>query len=247
VSVARAPRGNGAARRRPGERPAVLVVEDDPELRRLTRRALELAGYDVQEAADGSTALALASDPALVLVVLDVMLPGLDGVTLCRRLRERSDVSILMITALSREEDIVRGLDAGADDYLGKPFGVDELLARTRAVLRRAAPLRRGARGKYVHGDLTVDLAARRVTVGSRAVALTPTEYALLAALVAAPGRLHTHYELLDRVWRRGDAADRHVLEVTIGRLRRKLEPDPTRPIHVLTSPRAGYLVPRGD
>jgi two-component system KDP operon response regulator KdpE len=222
-------------------------VEDEPELRRIGRRALELAGYEVREAADGATALALASDPALALVVLDVVLPGLDGLTICRRLRERSDVSILMVTALSREEDIVRGLDAGADDYLGKPYGVDELLARTRAVLRRAVPLRRRARGRYVHGDLTVDVATRRVAVAGRAVALTPTEYALLAALVAAPARLHTHYELLDRVWERGDAGDRHILEVTIGRLRRKLEAHPTRPVHVLTGPRAGYLVPGGE
>jgi len=113
MSAARAPRGDEAARRRPSERPVVLVAEDEPELRRLTHRALELAGYEVRDAADGVTALALASDPAVALVILDVTLPGLDGLTLCRRLRERSDVSILMVTALSHEEDIVRGLDAG--------------------------------------------------------------------------------------------------------------------------------------
>src|SRR5215212_551015 len=114
MSAVRVPRGDDAARRRPDERPVVVVAEDEPELRRLTRRALELAGYEVREAADGATALALASDPAIALVILDVTLPKLDGLTLCRRLRERSDVSILLITALSHEEDIVQGLDAGA-------------------------------------------------------------------------------------------------------------------------------------
>ncbi len=238
MSAARPPRRAASPPR------VVLVVEDDPVIRRLTRRALELEGYQVREAVDGPTALAAAADPTLDLIVLDVMLPGLDGVALCRRLRERSDVSILMVTPLAREEDIVRGLDAGADDCLGKPFGVDELLARVRAILRRSYPLRRGSRGRYVHGDLVVDLAARQVSRGGRPVELSPTEYALLAALASEPGRVHTHYELLDRVWSRDDAADRHVLEVTVARLRRKLEADPRHPVHLLTSPRAGYLVP---
>ncbi len=226
------------------QQPLVLVVEDDPEIRRIARRALELEGYRVREAVDGATALAQAADPAIALIVLDVMLPRLDGIALCQRLRERSDVNILMLTALSREEDVVRGLDAGADDYLGKPFGVDELLARVRAVLRRSYPLQRDAPARYEHGELVVEFATRRVTVAGRTVALSSTEYALLALLAAEPGRVHTHYELLDRVWSRDHNSDRHVVEVTVARLRRKLEPDPHEPIHVLTSPRAGYLVP---
>ncbi len=229
------------------ELPTVLVAEDDPGVMRPVRRALEMSGYRVLTAADGETALALASDHALALVVLDIGLPRLDGLTVCQRLREFSDVYVIIITARGQEEDVVRGLDAGADDYLAKPFGIDELLARARAVLRRARQPPEKPRAAYTTGDLTVDFAWRRATVAGRDVRLTPTEYRLLATLAAHPGLVLTQRQLLEEIWGPESANDRRLLQVNVTRLRRKLEPDPDRPRYIITTPGVGYGVPKPD
>jgi DNA-binding response OmpR family regulator len=230
------------------EQPAtILVAEDDPEMLRAVRRALELAGYHVLVAQDGATALALASEEALALLVLDIGLPRLDGLTACRRVREFSDMPIIMITARGQDEDVVRGLDAGADDYLPKPFSIDQLLARVRARLRRTRPTADKPRAAYTHGALVVDFAWRRASVGGREIRLSPTEYRLLATLAAYPGLVLTKHQLLESVWGAESAHDRHLLQVNMTRLRRKLEPDPDHPRYIITTPGVGYGVPKPE
>jgi DNA-binding response OmpR family regulator len=232
--------------RRKSRLPLVLVVEDDAGLRRIIRRSLELSDFRVLEAQDGASALELASSEDLALILLDINLPAMDGLTVCKRVREFSAVYIMMITALGREEQIVRGLDAGADDYLAKPFGIDQLLARIRAVLRRTRlPERPSESAMYEYEGLTVDLAWHRVTVDGQDVPLTPTEYRLLACLVANAGLVLTQQQLLHKVWGEEYADERHILHVNIGRLRRKIEADPEQPRYVLTKTNIGYFVPR--
>jgi DNA-binding response OmpR family regulator len=226
--------------------PLVLVVEDDGQLRRLIRRSLELSEFRVIEAQDGATALELASTQDLAMILLDINLPALDGLTVCQRVREFSSVYIILITALGREEQIVRGLDAGADDYLPKPFGIDQLLARMRAVLRRnRLPEPTNETSAYDYEGLHVDLAWHKVAVEGRDVALTPTEYRLLACLVTNAGLVLTQQQLLEKVWGDQYADERHILHVNVGRLRRKLEADPDHPRYVLTKPGIGYYIPR--
>jgi DNA-binding response OmpR family regulator len=229
------------------KRPTVLVAEDDPGMLRLVRRSLELAGYRVLVAQDGVKALELASEEELAMILLDIGLPGLDGLTVCRRVREFSEVHIIMITARGLEEDIVRGLEAGADDYLPKPFGVDQLLARVKAVLRRARPTGEKPHATYTYEALSIDFAAHRVTLDGEDVRLTPTEYQLLAALASHPGLVLTQQQLLERVWGAEYGNDRHILQVNVGRLRRKIEPDPEHPRYILTRAGVGYLVPRPE
>jgi DNA-binding response OmpR family regulator len=224
----------------------VLVAEDDTGLLRLMRRALERAGYRVLVAQDGPTALELVSSEELALVLLDIALPRLDGLTLCRYIREFSDVYIILIAARPSEEgDVVRGLDLGADDCLARPFSVDELLARVRAVLRRGRAEPEAPRAAYICDDLVVNFAWHCVMVGGREVPLTPTEYRLLATLASYPGLPLTQRQLVERVWGPDYAGGIHALQVNIGRLRRKLEPDPQRPRYILTKPGVGYCVPR--
>jgi DNA-binding response OmpR family regulator len=227
--------------------PTVLLAEDDRELLRLVRRSLELAGYRVLSAQDGATALELASTENLALILLDIGLPGMDGLTVCRRVREFSEVYVIMITAWGREEDIIRGLEAGADDYLPKPFGVDQLLARVKAVLRRARPTAEKPRASYQYGGLVIDFAAHRVTIDGAEVKLTPTEYQLLATLASHPGLVLTQHQLLERVWGQDYTADRHLLHVNIARVRRKIEPDPDNPRYLITRTGVGYLIPKPD
>ena len=227
--------------------PTLLLAEDDPGMLRLVRRSLELEGYRVMVAQDGATALELASSEDLALLLLDIGLPGMDGLTVCRRVREFSEVYVIMITAWGREEDIVRGLEAGADDYLPKPFGVDQLLARVKAVLRRARPTGEKPRKSYQYGGLVVDFAAHRVTVDGAEVKLTPTEYQLLATLASHPGLVLTQHQLLERVWGPDYTADRHLLHVNIARVRRKIEPDPDNPRYLITRTGVGYLLPKPD
>lgn len=230
-----------------GTTPLVLIVEDDPGMLRLVRRSLELTGYQVLCAGDGPTGLELASSRPVGLLLLDLLLPGMDGLTVCRRIREFSDMHIIMMTAVGREEDIIRGLDAGADDYLPKPFSIDQLLARVRAVLRRARPATPPPRSKYVCGGLEVDFAWHRVTVHGREVRLTPTEYNLLVCLASHPGVVLTIQQILERVWGEAYADDRHLLQTNVGRLRRKIEPDPEHPRYVQNTPGVGYAVPKAD
>ena len=241
------PRGRGRGGQR-ARGPVILVAEDDAGLRRIIRFTLEKEGFRVLEAQDGATALELAATEDLAVILLDINLPALDGLTVCRRVREFSSVYIILITALGREEEIVRGLDAGADDYLPKPFGVGQLLARIRAVMRRSRAPEERTHSVYSYEGLIVDLAWHKVTVRDKDPGLTPTEYRLLAYLVANAGLVLTQQQILEHVWGEEYATDpsaKHILHVTIGRLRRKIEADPEHPVYVLTRGGVGYYVPR--
>lgn len=218
----------------------ILVVDDEPQILRSLRTTLASHGYDVQTAASGEEALTLAEGRMPDLVVLDLVLPGLSGIEVCGYLRARSPVPILVLSARGDERDKVAALDLGADDYLTKPFGTGELLARIRAALRRAA----GAHGPLPvveAGALRIDFDRRYVTLDGAEVRLTPTEFDLLKALAAHAGRVLTHTYLLRTVWGPEYEQDSQVLRVFIGQLRRKVESDPSRPAHIVTEPGVGY------
>ena len=218
----------------------ILVVDDEPQILRSLRTTLASHGYDVQTAATGEEALAAVDGRLPDLVVLDLVLPGLSGLEVCRHLRARSSLPILVLSARGDERDKVAALDLGADDYLTKPFGVNELLARIRAALRRAV----GARGPSAvveAGALRVDFDRRQVTLDGADVRLTPTEFDLLKVLVANAGRVLTHGYLLRTVWGPEYEGESQLLRVFIGQLRRKVERDPSRPRHILTDPGVGY------
>lgn len=222
----------------------VLIVDDEPRLVRLVRANLEAEGYDVLTASEGGEALRLVDAERPDLVILDVMLPGIDGYELCQRITEAFSVPIIMLTAKAHESDKVRGLDLGADDYLTKPFHPDELLARVRAVLRRA----RGASAAASHnvvavGGLVVDLARRRVTLDGREVDLSPTEYKLLHHLALQPGRVVPHDELLTRVWGAEYREEVEYLRQYIYYLRHKLEDNPRLPRYIRSKPGLGYFL----
>ncbi len=225
----------------------ILVADDDPQTLRLVARNLQLEGYDVFTASDGKQALELIEQHALDLVLLDVMMPKMDGFTLCQRVREFSSVPIIMATSLGRDQDIVRGLDLGADDYLAKPFSVEQLIARVRAVLRRAqftaSEQTRSMRTTATVGDLTIDYAQHLVTMAGREVPLTPIEYRLLAYLAQNVGRVVTQDLLLEDVWGSEYIGEGHMLYVSIKRLRLKLEPDPNHPRYILSKVGIGYLL----
>jgi len=225
-------------------RERILVVDDEPRYLRLVRFNLEAADYHVTCAATGEEALAALANQALDLVILDVMLPGLDGFEVCRRIREVSVVPIIMLTARGAEEDKVKGLHLGADDYVAKPFSAQELLARVEAVLRRThlaeAPSKETS---FKLGDLRVDFAARRVTVRGQEVRLSPTEYRLLHYLVAHAGKTVTQDEVLEDVWGKGYRGENELLRVTMWRLRHKLEDDPQHPRNIVTIPGIGYIL----
>jgi two-component system response regulator MprA len=211
----------------------IVVVDDDEALRNALRRALRLEGYDVELAADGAEALARLAGLGADLVVLDVLMPGLDGVTVCRRLRESGDrTPVLMLTARDAVSDRVVGLDAGADDYLTKPFALEELLARVRALLRRRAPEHEG----WLRvGDLELNPRSRRVTRGDRALELTRTEFALLELLMRNAGVVLTRETIHERVWGFDESYGSNALDVYVGYLRRKTEAeDQPRLIHTV-------------
>lgn len=224
----------------------VLVVDDDPAIRRVVATGLRARGYEVVEedtAADGLGAVATQSPD---LVVLDLGLPDGDGIEVCRRLREFSAVPVIVLSVETTDHRKIEALDAGADDFVTKPFSMGELLARMRAARRRVAPA--AQEPVLIVGPVRIDRAARRVTVDGAPAELTDTEYRILAALAAEPGRVFTHTMLLDRVWGPGYTAEVHYLRVYISRLRRKIEADPARPRLLVTVPRAGYrLEPPGD
>jgi DNA-binding response OmpR family regulator len=226
--------------------PRILIVEDDRVVAGTLRLYLEQAGYRVAEAHDGALGLRLAAAGDVALVILDVLLPGLDGREVCRRLRAASAVPILMLTARTTEEDRIGGLELGADDYVGKPFSPREVVARVRALLRRAPPARQPPPAPLVVGELEIDGWGRRVRVGGREVALTPSERRLLEALARHPGRPFTREELIARAF----GPDREMLERTVdthvANLRRKLEAgEPPR--YLLTVPGIGYRLARPD
>jgi two-component system, OmpR family, response regulator MprA len=219
-----------------GPQPRVLVVEDDARLAATLRRVLEAEGHDVEVAGDGLEALRRAKVRTPDLVVLDVMLPGADGVTVCRKLRETAQFPILMLTALSGTEERVRGLDSGADDYLVKPFAYEELLARVRALLRRTMPADR-----LRFADVVLEPAARMAWRGSRQLSLTATEFDLLAFLLRHPRQVLTREQLLDAVWADAPETD-NVVAVYVGYVRQKLE-EAGEPRLVHTVRGAGYTM----
>ena len=225
-----------------GPEPLVLVVEDEPQVMRFLRATLPAHGYRVLEAANGAQALVQAQTQQPDLVLLDLGLPDLDGLEVTRRIRGWSVVPIVVVSARGQERDKVQALDAGADDYLTKPFGTEELLARMRVALRHAARVAGGA-GETVFetGELRVDLAARLAYRRGEEVRLTRTEYRLLAALVKHAGKVLTHRQLLVEVWGPGSASETHYLRVYMAQLRHKLEDDPARPRHLLTETGVGY------
>jgi two-component system KDP operon response regulator KdpE len=218
--------------------PRILVVDDEPQILRALRTSLTGAGYEVDTADTAEAALtSLALRPPEA-VILDLVLPDGRGTDVCRELRTWSTVPVIVLSVVGEEREKVAALDAGADDYVTKPFGIDELLARLRAAMRRVEP---SAEPVVELGELRVDLEKRAVSVGRRAVQLTPHEFALLRALARNPGKLLTHSALLREVWGRGYADESHYLHVYVSQLRRKLEPDPTRPRYIVTEPGAGY------
>ncbi len=231
------------------ETATILVVDDEPEILRAVYAGLTAQGYAVQTAINGENALYSASAAAPDLVILDVMLPGkLDGLEVCRRLREWSDVPVLVLSALGQERQKVKALDLGADDYLTKPFGMDELTARVRAALRRA----RGAKPQvepaaFTWGDLTVDYARHLVVKNGAEIKLTPLEYEILRFLTQNADRVVTHRLLLSSVWGAEYAEDTQLLRVHVGNLRRKVEDNPARPRLIVTESGVGYRIRTAD
>ena len=220
--------------------PRVLVVEDEPQLARALAINLRARHYDVDVAADGRSALDVAARRPPKVVVLDLGLPDIDGIEVIRGLRGWTQVPILVLSARHSSTEKVTALDAGADDYVTKPFGMDELLARLRAAVRRSQPA--GADEPVVDTpSFTVDLQAKRVTRDGADVRLTPTEWHLLEVLVRSPGRLIGQRQLLQEVWGPGYSTETNYLRVYMAQLRRKLEPDPARPRHFITEPGMGY------
>jgi two-component system KDP operon response regulator KdpE len=220
----------------------VLVVDDEPQILRALRMSLEGAGYDVDVAGTGEDALAAAAMRPPEAVVLDLVLPDRSGIEVCRELRGWSKAPILVLSAVGDEREKVAALDAGADDYVTKPFGIEELLARLRALMRRAAP---SSEPVVELGDVVVDLERRLVTLNGKPVALTPTEFDLLRLFVRNEGKLLTHPTILREVWGPAYGDESHYLHVYVSQLRQKLEADPTRPRLLLTEPGAGYRLLR--
>ena len=217
----------------------VLVVDDDPKIANLVRLYLERAGFEVAVASEGLGALRLMREHEPELVVLDLMLPGMDGSTVARLAREETGVPIIMLTALGSTRDRVSGLEAGADDYVAKPFAPAELVARVRSVLRRGGPARQA--GPLRCGDLMFDPKRHRVEVSGRPVELSPSEFEILAQLLETRGRVVTREQLVDRLHPRGEWIDDRSIDVYIRRLRMKLGDRPSRPRFVVTARGAGY------
>jgi DNA-binding response OmpR family regulator len=223
----------------------ILIVDDEPRYLRLLEANLASEGYIVSKAADGLQAPEVFSAQPVDLVLLDIMMPRLDGFGTCQRLREFSNVPIMMLTAKGEEQDRVRGLDLGADDYLVKPFSATELLARVRAVLRRAqAPSTQTEAPVIVHDELRIDLARAEVWRGDQQISLSATEYRLLLQFAQNPGRILSSEDLLTGVWGPEYKSDKEILWVSIARLRQKLEDDTHKPRHILTRPGLGYFMP---
>jgi len=219
----------------------ILVVDDEAQIRRALRAGLTAQGYDVALVATGEEALDQAALQPPALVVLDLSLPGISGLDVCKQLREWSDVPILVLSARGQERDKVGALDSGADDYLTKPFGMDELLARIRAALRRRVGGQSPAPSLLTVGDVTIDFARRVVTRGGEEVRLTRLEYELLHYLAVNADRVVTHRQILSSVWGPENSEETQYLRVHIGHLRQKLERDPARPVFLTTEPGVGY------
>ena len=216
----------------------ILVVDDEPQILRALQTSLRGAGYEVETATTGRQALTAAAVQPPDAVILDLVLPDMAGTDVARELRAWSAVPVIILSVVGDEDEKVAALDAGADDYVTKPFGVEELLARLRAALRRAEP---SGEPVLEIGELRIDFDAHEVTMAGAPVQLTPHEYALLTLLAGNEGKLMTHRTILREVWGRAYADESHYLHVYVSQLRRKLEPDPARPRYILTEPGAGY------
>ena len=226
----------------PGGGPVVLVIEDDPQIRRFLRATLGTHGYRLLEATAGESGLVEAATRQPDIVILDLGLPDIDGLEVIRRLRDWTTLPIIVLSARGQERDKIAALDAGADDYVSKPFGVGELLARMRAALRHATRSPDDAgESTFSLGELHVDLPKRQVSIAGNQVHLTPIEYRLLTTLIRHAGKVLTHRQLLLEVWGPPYADQTHYLRVYMAQLRRKLEADPARPRYLLTEPGVGY------
>ena len=219
----------------------ILVVDDEPQIRRMMRATLTSSGYQVDEAKTGEEAQEKLRTYLPDLILLDLNMPGMGGLEACRAMREGSDVPIIILTVRSAEKEKVEALDAGADDYVSKPFGMQELLARIRAALRRAPSAAESGPHTFTSDDLEIDFDARRVRVKDKSVRLTPKEFDLLRHLVAHGGKPVPHRELLQAVWGPDYGDETDYLRVFINHLRKKIEPDPSHPKYVLTEPWVGY------
>ncbi len=220
----------------------ILVVDDELSIIKFLRANLEARGYEVLAAMDGAEAIQTFEMELPDLVILDIMMPNIVGFEVCRRLREWSQIPIIMLSARGDENDKVKCLDLGADDYITKPFGASELIARVRAVLRRTEMARSiSTRSSFTSGDLEISFAQRRVTIAGKEVKLTPTEYALLQEFVLNAGKVLTHTHLLNKVWGVEYKEDTQYLHVFVRRLRAKLESDPANPRCIVTVPGVGY------
>lgn len=219
----------------------ILVVDDELEIRRALRRSLRAYGYEVFTVGSGEEALEAVAQHRPDLMVLDLGLPGMSGLEVCRQVRAQSNLPIIVLSVKDTEHDKVLALDLGADDYVSKPFGINELLARIRVALRHAAQVSTGAEPIVTAGPLRMDIARRLVHVNGQEIKLTPTEYDLLKALVLHRDKIMTRQMLLSQVWGTGYVADPHYLHVYIAQLRQKIEPDPSHPRLILTIPGVGY------
>lgn len=223
-------------------RPAtILLIDDEPSIQRSLAPLLRSRGYRVETAVSGADALRAAGTQIPDLVILDLGLPDMDGVAVCRALRDLGAMPILVLSARERETDKVAALDAGADDYVTKPFGVEELVARIRATLRRTFDVEQPPSGQVVIGDLVIDFDARRVIRNSEPIRLTPKEFALLSALARQPGRVLTNRALLTEIWGAQAVDQPEHLWVLVKQLRKKIEPDPSSPQYVVSEPWTGY------
>lgn len=219
----------------------ILVVDDEIEITRALQRSLTAHGYEVFTASVGEEALERIAHYRPDLVLLDLGLPGMSGLEVCRRVRAQSALPIIVLSVKDTERDKVQALDLGADDYVSKPFGINEVLARVRVALRHTAQVQTGTEPIYSIDQLRVDFAQRLVTMNGQEIKLTPTEYDLLKALIKNRGKIMTRQMLLSQVWGTGYGADAHYLHVYIGQLRRKIEPDPAHPRFILTVSGVGY------
>ena len=223
-------------------KPVILVIEDDPPIRRFLKASLTTQGFDLMEAGTAESGLALAASSAPDIILLDLGLPDKDGLEVIHQIREWSAVPIIILSARGQEKDKITGLDAGADDYLTKPFSVGELLARIRVMLRRSHPAENeNPETPFLLGDIRVDFLRRQVFRGEEEIHLTPIEYKLLATLIRYQGKVVTHRQLLKEVWGPSHSEQNHYLRIFILQLRRKIEKDSNRPTYLITEPGIGY------
>jgi len=228
-------------------RPHILVVDDEPQITRVLRTTLNAQGYEIRVANDGETALEIVKDFTPDLVITDLMMPNINGIELCRRLRKTSQVPILVLSVRGEERSKIQALDSGADDYITKPFSTGELLARVRAALRRAPPSGVAPKTRIETGDFRIDVDAHSVWVADREVRLTPKEFDVLLYMAQRPHKVLTHRAILNAVWGANSMEQNEYLRVFVGQLRKKLEPSAGSPKYILTEPWVGYRFEPGD